>query len=212
MLDISPSFGGTSDNWLRLAEILGTTSSRLELDGMLMPVHDFVTRQATDPSDCREARRFDDMLVCPVAYALAKRAGWDPVAPLVLEEVGCDVTISHSQWFGAFANDWTDGHVDVDGPVAPGIRWSDGGSSKRSVLRVSLRGLALPETVLARTLLHLPGQRLSEFVKHPDIPPSVIVDDIETVEDASGATFSWIVWLDRVPERIMLHEAVNQHV
>jgi len=206
MLDID--FSGTASQWMRLAEILGTESRNIDAEGLGAFVTAFVAGQDGHPLDHREMEDADAITTCPVAYALARAAGYDPAGMLLLRRLSCNVTVRHPFWPSDLDADLQGSGLALRSPIARGAVWrGTRGSGYDSEIRIDPRTSGLPETVVGQMADRMRGRHLRETVSNP------ILDAMDLrVTGVAHMELSGIVYV-RVadpPKAVSLAEAVGR--
>lgn len=213
-LDIDLPTSGSTANYLRLAEVLGTTSLRIDTQGCDAEVRDLLAGRAADPLSCREMRKADLVRCCPVAYAIARHAGYDPAAILLLERLSCLVEVIHPHWtdrLTAYSDGIRDGftHMRLRAPMARGVVWHSAPTNSSSTrIRIDTALSGLPDTVFIGLHERMLGAPLSNLISHPVTDPLGLV--IAAVVDPGTGDGMLVVHLHPVPEPVGLDEAVGR--
>ncbi len=163
-------------NFLRLAEVLGTTTRRIEEQGCDAEMRDLIEGRGGDPLDFREMGDADAIQCCPVAYALWRHGGLDPAALTLLERISCIAEIEHPHWRSVLSasacqtkGEW---HMRLRAAMAPGVIWrGTRGTGYDSEIRIDPALAGIPETVLACLHERQVGRPLAEIVSHPLTDP-----------------------------------------
>lgn len=203
----------SAGNLIRLAEVLGTTTRRIDEQGCDAEIRDLLEGRGVDPLSLREMLNADRVKCCPTAYAICRHAGYDPAALLLLERISCIVEVVHPYWkerLTAHANGIRDGfiHMRLRAPIAPGLIWRSvpmQASQTRIIIDPPLTGL--PDTLLIGLHERMMGRPLSELVSHPVTDPLGMV--ITAVVDPATDDGRLEVHLHPVPAAVTLDEAAS---
>jgi hypothetical protein len=205
-IGINCAFGGTNQDWATLAGMVGTRSGTLEIDGMKEHVPTFVRRERGNPMDYAGIGPIADHKVCPTAYALARHAGYDPAAILLLLTVECEVRLDLPGWPDPIVITAGDTHDDVCGPVGPGMMWARDPMTDAPQIRVYVAATGLPETVLGLIPERIEGRALRHLVSHPVLDGMDIV--VDRVRMSSDRT-QWHIEISGAPAEVTLREAAR---
>lgn len=212
--DINILIQGDRDDFEALAGICDVSFGKLEVDGLygvlkarLAEYRAYDTRRLM--KDLRE--RKDDtgidpaaIEVCPVAYALSRRGGMDPVLKIAMATRHCFTSMGVPV-LPAIYDGLEEGRFLDNVEIAPGVVWCGSRKAGRDwppVIRVISSITAFPDTVWAT----LAGQPLDRLVRSEDLPETVI-DSVEYNDDLYGGC--WEVCLRSWPKRRLLHECTR---
>lgn len=121
------------------------------------------------PGDCALLPQLpdrDELVVCPVAYALARHADYDPIAMYALSRIGLFVGIVHP-WWTRTLHVLRRGHtLTMRVPVAPGAVWyGAAGSGGWMLLDADVAGM--PNQEIMDLIPALTGSKVVDFVTSP---------------------------------------------
>lgn len=200
MMQFEVSYDGAAHGAMRLAEVLRMDSRRLDTE-IGAYVADYL--QGGEPLMEREMADADELLVCPVAHALARASGYEIAGLVLMRRLRCVVDVRRTdatrraKLMHALADDW----VLHDAAIGAGLTWEPprGPGSPASVL-VDAERVGIPHVVGAL----LTGRPLRGVLSHP------VVDahDLGIVEVREDHPGEWRLILDRAPAMISLEEAV----
>lgn len=162
MIDLGISFIGGNDEWRALADMTGTTTRVLEEEGFGNAVRRMVMRRTGEHLESRMVTELGDLTICPFGYRLARAAGYDPAAIILLARVMTAVQVNHDRLGTPIVHHVQDGRIFGASPVADGVFWltTDGDPhSARLVID------PIPDTMAT----HIMGRPLREVVFHPDL-------------------------------------------
>lgn len=211
-VEVGCRFGGSKEDWATLSAMVGTTSGGLEMDGMIRHVPQFVRRERSDPFDHPLADEIRNLRVCPVGYALACHAGFDPTAILLLEQTRCLATVETPFWYEPIDMTIDDTGYDVCGPAGPGMLWHPDPMTDEATLTImpSLTGFA--HTILSLLPGRLRGGRLADVVSHPVLDPlDLRIRQLRQGNDPMGRGERWTLWFENAPGQVTLAEAAASY-
>jgi hypothetical protein len=189
-----------------LAEMLGVTTYAIQRSPIDDAIGAYVRRMRGDPLS-HSLCDFAWLTVCPMSYALARNAGYDPAAIVLLERNGCWTRVDSPEWELSLHADPMEHDLLVCGLVAPGVVMEQDPNTLETYLSMVPARTGMPETVLAAALDRLPGRPLSDLLTHPAIDAaSLVVREIVVPSDNS-----WTVRFDRTPRRVPLEKAAHLH-
>lgn len=211
-LEIDLPSNGNTTNYLRIAEVLGTTSRRLDEEGCEPEVRDLLGGRGASPLDFREMGDADRIMCCPVAYAIARHAGYDPAAIFLLERLSCLVEVVHPHWsdrLTAYSGGEKKGHtyIRLRAPMARGVIWYGVPEITTATrIRINTEMAGMPSTLLIGLHERLMGSPLSDLISHPLTDPLglKITSVVEADEDVLAVS------LDPTPGFVGLDEAVGR--
>lgn len=189
-----------------LAEMLGVTTRALQRGPVDDAVGAYVRRMRGDPLS-HDLCDFAWMDVCPMSYALARHAGYDPAAMVLLERNGCWVRVDSPEWEVSLHADPLEHDLLVCGLVAPGIVMEQHPDTLETYLSLVPARTGMPDTVIAAVFERLPGRPPSDLVTHPAIDTMRLV----VREIVSPSDNSWNVCFERTPRRVSIERAAYLH-
>jgi len=140
-------------------------------------INDIVRGNRDDPFSHPTMADKGDVMLCPIAYRLARRAGYDPAGFLLLEAVGCYVEIKVPQWSADLhiATHDSGRSLELEAPLGDGVTWQGGYPGPRraiaSVLKLACLRHPVPETLQGVLL----GRRIDAVVTHAELPRDLVI-------------------------------------
>jgi len=158
-----------------------------------------------DARDCAMLPQLPDrdgLVVCPVAYALARHAGFDPVAVYALSRIGLFVGIVHPWWKAPLHVERRGHTLAMRAPAAPGAVWY-GTAGPDGWLLLDPERAGIPEERAQAMYQTLPGTPVRSTVSSP------VLDTLDLTFRKVTAP-DWTLFsahTDRSPDAVTLRQA-----
>lgn len=202
MITFAPTYEGGSAGAMRLAEVLRTDSRRLDTQ-----LGDLVADYLPNCEPILEPEMSDasDLLVCPVAHALARASGYELSGLILLMRLHCPIDVNDVENGALFQlqHGILDDLVHHDALLGRGLLWrSPRRAGRPATVTVDSWRCGLPDTVGSA----LEGRLLHDLVSHTLIDPLGL--RIREVRMLGRGDRHWSLVLDGAPAAIALEEAV----
>lgn len=183
---------GTPDERTELMKMLGLNVAAMSANDLRARLAEVVQGAWRDPLSVETVTGLGDLMICPIAYRLARDAGFDPAGIMLLEMHACYITVKSPQWTSNLRFSSHDAGLQVEAPLADGITWLGGwpGSGPlghhvfASELKIDTERFPLPDTIVAA----LTGQKLGSLLQHPLLSDDLVIRKAERADDDDDAS------------------------
>lgn len=207
-LNITNRVNLPEDKLALATKILGRNVRGLVLGDINQDIERLVTDPVVQPHIMKmpEMKRIRGVQVCPIAYALALHAGYNPAMIMLLDLVDQEAGIQLTGWPDKLVITSGDTKDDVAGLLAPGMLWRVGPLSDMAEIWMKPEHAGLPETILARLPERFTGRPLREMVSHP------VTDryDIRIREFVCVGDGDWTISIEGVPPLTTLGDVIRE--